>query len=162
VWGGTGDTGWAMDDRGDQEPDRPIDAPGPPAEPGWEGDAGTSAWDAFAPPAEGPFIPGEARTDEAGRFGPTEHGHPFEASTRPPFVWLAAASLAVGLLSLVACNGLTGVVALVFGFKARSRIRDAPPGSRRGDEVAVAGMVLGAVGIGIGILRFAFALRAGA
>jgi hypothetical protein len=150
-----------MDVTGDQEPDRPIDGPGSPGELRWEDGAGTSAWDAFAPPADGPFIPGDARTDEAGRFGPTEHGHPFEPSTRPPFVWLAAAALAVGLVSLVTCHGLMGVVALVFGYKARSRIRDAPPGSRRGDEVAVAGMVLGVVGIGISILRFALALRAG-
>jgi hypothetical protein len=150
-----------MGDRWDQEPDRPIDGPGPPADPGWEGDVGTSAWDAFAPPADGPFIPGEARTDEAGRFGPTEHGHPFEASTRPPFVWPAAAALACGLVSLVVCNMLMGLIALAVGARARSRIRDAPPGSRRGDEGAVAGMVLGAIGIVIGIISYAYRLRAG-
>jgi hypothetical protein len=146
---------------GDQDPERQIDAAGPPSDLWWERETGPGAWDGNAPPPDGPFIPGDERTDEAGRFGPTDGGHPFEASTHPPFVWAAAGALTFGIVSLVFCHVLMGIVALVYGFRARARVRDAPPGTRRGDEVAVAGLVLGAIGIVIGVLRLAVGLRMG-
>jgi hypothetical protein len=73
----------------------------------------------------------------------------------------AIASLVLGIASLT-CSGLLGIVfaplAVVFGVRARRTIA-ASNGWRRGDGMAVAGIVLGIIGIVISIIYLVFILR---
>lgn len=73
----------------------------------------------------------------------------------------AIASLVLGITSLT-CSGYLGFVlaplAVIFGVRARRTIA-ASNGWRRGDGMAVAGIVLGIIGIVISIVYLVFILR---
>ena len=79
-------------------------------------------------------------------------------SAMPRNSGLAIASLVLGITSLT-CSGLLGIVlaplAVVFGVRARRTIA-ASNGWRRGDGMAVAGIVLGVIGIVVSILYLVF------
>ncbi|MDN5923965.1 MAG: DUF4190 domain-containing protein [Xanthomonadales bacterium] len=74
----------------------------------------------------------------------------------------AIASLVLGILAwpTIAAFGLgivSGILAVIFGHLARSKIRDAkPPGSIDGDAMAIIGLVLGYFAIVIGVLVLLF------
>ena len=59
----------------------------------------------------------------------------------------AVISLVFGILCWMAIPFIGAVVAVVCGHLARGEIRRAPPGSMEGDGMAVAGLVLGYMGI---------------
>jgi hypothetical protein len=63
---------------------------------------------------------------------------------------LAIASLVLGLVGWMAC-GIGSVVAVVLGFVARSQIR-ASQGRQGGDGLALAGIILGFIAIGLVVL----------
>jgi hypothetical protein len=73
----------------------------------------------------------------------------------------AIASLVLGITSLT-CSGYLGFVlaplAVIFGVRARRTIA-ASNGWRRGDGMAVAGIVLGIIGIAISVIYLVFILR---
>lgn len=65
---------------------------------------------------------------------------------------LAVVSLIFGILAYVFLPGLGALIAVVCGHSARSEIRRAPPGSIDGDGMAVAGLILGWIQIGMMIV----------
>ena len=77
----------------------------------------------------------------------------------------ATAALILGICGLVVCPLIPSVLALVFGYQARNEI-DASRGNMDGRGQAVAGIVLGWVGVGLCALGIVavialFALAAG-
>lgn len=74
----------------------------------------------------------------------------------------AIASLVLGILAWpsVAAFGLGivfGILAVIFGHIARGKIRRAqPPGSVDGDVMAIIGLILGYIAIGIGLIALLF------
>ncbi|MGH8125005.1 MAG: DUF4190 domain-containing protein [Rhodanobacteraceae bacterium] len=64
---------------------------------------------------------------------------------------LAVASLVFGVLGYVCLPGIGALVAVICGHSARSDIRRAPPGSVEGDGMALAGLILGWIQIGVGL-----------
>lgn len=80
---------------------------------------------------------------------------------RPRASGLAIASLVLGIASLT-CSGVVGIIvapiALVFGVRARRTISQSN-GWRTGDGMAVAGIVLGVIGIVISVVYLVFLLR---
>ena len=87
-------------------------------------------------------------------------------SVPPRTSTLATVSLIFGILGYVFLPLLGGIVAVICGHMARAEIRRAPPGSIDGDGLAVAGLILGWIQIGlailgiIGFLLFMFGLLA--
>jgi hypothetical protein len=81
---------------------------------------------------------------QPGTFPVPEHGMP-SPYEQPGTNGLAIASLILGLVGWVPC-GLGSILAVVFGFVARRQIRDTGRGSG-GDGLAIAGIVLGFLGI---------------
>lgn len=79
----------------------------------------------------------------------------------PKVSGFAIASLVLGIASIT-CSGLLGIVlaplAVVFGVRSR-RVIARSGGWRKGDGMAVAGIVLGAIGIVISIIYLIFILR---
>jgi hypothetical protein len=67
----------------------------------------------------------------------------------------ATASLVLGICGLVVCPFICSVLALVFGYQAREQI-DESGGQLGGRSSAVAGIVLGWVGVGLCVLAVAF------
>ena len=65
----------------------------------------------------------------------------------------AYAALILGIVGLVLCPILPSILALVFGYMARGEIRRSG-GQLGGSGVALAGLILGWVGIGIWVLIF--------
>jgi hypothetical protein len=74
---------------------------------------------------------------------------------------LAVTSLVLGIASLT-CAGILGIIlaplALIFGVRARRMISQSN-GWRRGDGMAIAGIVLGLIGIVVSIVYLVFLLR---
>jgi DNA-directed RNA polymerase subunit RPC12/RpoP len=66
----------------------------------------------------------------------------------------AIASLVLGIVGLVACPFVAGILAVVFGNQARSKIAADP--TLDGEGMAKAGVVMGWIGIGISVLIFIF------
>jgi hypothetical protein len=73
----------------------------------------------------------------------------------PPTNGLAIASLVLGIVGWVAC-GVGSIVAIVLGFVARDQIRKAG-GRQGGDGLALAGIILGFISIGLLVALFAIA-----
>jgi hypothetical protein len=73
----------------------------------------------------------------------------------PPTSGAATASLVLGICGLVVCPFVCSVLALVFGYQARGQI-DESGGQIGGRSSAVAGIVLGWVGVGLCVLALAF------
>ena len=72
----------------------------------------------------------------------------------PPTSGAATASLVLGICGLVVCPFVCSVLALVFGYQAREQI-DESGGQLGGRSSAVAGIVLGWVGVGLCVLAVA-------
>lgn len=62
---------------------------------------------------------------------------------------LAVVSLIFGILAYVFLPGIGALVAVICGHSARSEIRRAPAGSIDGDGIALAGLILGWIQIGL-------------
>lgn len=68
---------------------------------------------------------------------------------------LAVVSLIFGILAFVFLPGIGALVAVICGHSARSEIRRAPPGSIDGDGIALAGLILGWIQIGLVLIALA-------
>lgn len=113
---------------------------GTPPEPP-PGEAGATG----APPPGAPTPPPGAPTPPPGAASPT----PWEGTApvaRPTTSGLAVASLVTGLFFW--CFLIPGIVGIVLGFLALEQIADAG-GRVKGRGMAIAGIVLGYVGLGI-------------
>src|SRR4029077_5028014 len=86
------------------------------------------------------------------RLGTDEHGAPAPADPPPPGQPAAAFSQVNGLaiaslvLAVLWFAGIGGVLALVFGYRARSQIKNSA-GTQTGSGLATAGIILGWIGI---------------
>jgi hypothetical protein len=119
------------------EPPDPFQPPGsapPPADP-----AAPAAWGS-PPPGYGPPPPG---------YGTPGYGPPGYSPYGPPLRrtnGLAIASLCCGIVGCF--YGVPAILAIVFGFIARSQIKKQP---QEGSGMALAGIILGIVWIVVGI-----------
>lgn len=73
---------------------------------------------------------------------------------------LAVVSLIFGVLAYVFLPFVGALVAVICGHAARSEIRRAPPGTFDGDGLALAGLILGWIQIGIAVLVVGFLVLA--
>lgn len=111
------------------------DAPPPGTSPGW--------WQA----SDGQWYPPPAPSSQPwGAVPPPGYGYATASRTNG----LAIASLVLGILWL---GGVGSILALVFGYIAKSQI-DASGGTEGGRSLAVAGIVLGYVGLGLTLVWF--------
>lgn len=133
----------------------------------------------------GPFSQEEVRRKlSAGELQPTDRGwqegmaewmplstFPMLVATAPPMLTtsggvtmyqpattcgMAVASLVMGIVSFTLFPFLPSILAVVFGHAARSSIRQSQ-GRLVGDGLAVAGLVLGYIGVGLLVLGIAIA-----
>jgi len=107
-------------------------------------------------PAVPPYAPRPGYGAPAGAYPPGQpYGPPGYPSFAPVANGKATAALVTGLSTLLfswCCGaGVLGAVAIVLGAKARGEIR-ASGGRQTGDGVALAGMILGAAAIVVGVL----------
>lgn len=110
----------------------------PPA--GWTGPASPPP-SPPAPPAPAP-LPSPAA---AGSFNDV-FGAPIAAPPGAPIAKGARGALVLGILSIACFHLLTGIPAVIVGYKARHRIR-ASGGQLAGDNLALAGIIMGTIGI---------------
>jgi hypothetical protein len=104
--------------------------PGTPHTAPYTSDAATRG----VPPGPPPGYPGA--------YGyPGYSGYPMQRPTNG----FAVASLVLGILIIISW-GFTGILALIFGYVARKQIRER---GQSGDGMAIAGIVLGWVAVGI-------------
>ena len=96
-----------------------------------------------APPAPGPWPPG-APPPAAYAPGQIAYGLPQPTSTNG----MAIASLVLGILWLY---WIGSILALIFGYIAKRQI-DESQGRQTGRGMAIAGIVLGWIGVGVGVL----------
>jgi hypothetical protein len=89
---------------------------------------------------------------------PAPDAPPAPARTTPslPTSGLAIASLVLGVGGLTILPLLGSIVAIILGYMARREIRDRP-GEVSGDGLALAGIVLGWIAVGLAVLGFLFA-----
>ncbi|OGT28499.1 MAG: hypothetical protein A2Z17_02490 [Gammaproteobacteria bacterium RBG_16_66_13] len=80
-----------------------------------------------------------------------ESAPPTPGTTSPPTSTLALVSLVSGIASWIVLPAIGAVVAVITGHMARREIR-ANPGRFSGDGLAMAGLILGYVQIGIIVL----------
>jgi Domain of unknown function (DUF4190) len=116
-----------------QEPDR---GPAPPSRP----PAGPPA--ASSPPPSEPTPPPAPPA-----YGHQPGGYGYQST--PKTNGLAIASLVLGIAQIFLCI-IGGILALVFGYIARRQI-DESGGTQGGRGMAIAGIILGWIGIGLGI-----------
>jgi hypothetical protein len=76
---------------------------------------------------------------------------PARTSTSPPTSGLAVASLLLGIGGLTILPFLGSIAAIILGYMARSEIRRRP-GEIGGEGVAMAGVILGWISVGLAIL----------
>jgi hypothetical protein len=118
------------DDRGTQPPTPPPPPPaGPPPAP--------------SPPPSPPPTPPPAPP----AYGQQPGGYGYTAT--PGTNGLAIASLVLGIAQIFLCI-IGGILALVFGYISRRQI-DESGGTQGGRGMAIAGIILGWIGIGLGI-----------
>lgn len=90
---------------------------------------------------------------------PAFNAEPPETSMKAIF------SLVCGILGLCCCNLVFGPVAIVLGILARNDIKNNPGDECRGEGLAIAGIVLGALDVILGIISmivsFVFLSRGG-
>ena len=86
-------------------------------------------------------------------------GYDFQTMTAPPPTPLKTNGLAIAslVLGIVWIYGIGAILALVFGYQAKRQI-DASNGREGGRGLAIAGIVLGWVGIGVVLLFLLFGL----
>jgi hypothetical protein len=94
----------------------------------------------YGPPGYGP--PG---------YGPPGYGPPAYGAPAPGTEGMAIGSLISGIVGVTLCPLVGSVLALVFGYSARRRIRESG-GAVGGDGIATAGVILGYIGIGLVVL----------
>jgi hypothetical protein len=80
---------------------------------------------------------------------PAPYGAPQYAPAAPKTNGLAVASLVLGITGFLCC--IPAILALVFGYISKGQI-DKSNGTQGGRGMAVAGIVLGWVWVGLGIL----------
>ncbi len=109
----------------------------------------------FAPPGAYPPPPG------TGPYAPYPPYSPYPQSgyQAQPTNGLAIASLILSIVGWLPC-GVGSIVAVILGFVARSQIRQAQ-GRQGGDGLALAGIILGFVGIAFVVLILAVSLATG-
>lgn len=73
---------------------------------------------------------------------------------------LAIVSLVCGILSVTCCGAITGIVALITGFMAKNNV-DANPQQYGGRGMALAGMIMGGIGIVLTVLWLVFVVIGG-
>jgi len=141
----------------------PATSPGPPpagaadpfAPPPLAPPAGPDAWAGYGgPPPQYPPPP------YSGQYPP---GYPGAPGAWPGYGYapartngFAVASLVLGLVGWLPC-GIGSVLAIVFGFVARSQIKSSG-GQQVGSGMATAGIVLGFIGAGFWLLGFTLQL----
>jgi hypothetical protein len=139
--------------------------PGPPLPPPYAS-SGTPAppslgpSNPFAPPvAAGPpgYPPGPPGYPP-GAYGQYPMPYPPSGYQQPSTNGLAIASLVLGLVGWTVCVG--SIVAIILGFVARSQIR-AAQGRQGGDGLALAGIILGFIGLAFIIFFFVIAAVSG-
>lgn len=91
-----------------------------------------------------------------GQPGPGGYGYQAVPQTNQKALW----SMIVGLVSLVFCGIVLGIVAIVLGSSARKEIA-ASGGMQTGEGMAKAGVILGAIGIVVTIGVVVFVLTTG-
>jgi hypothetical protein len=97
------------------------------------------------PPSPPPAAPTPPPAPPA--YGQQTGGYGYQ--TGPKTNGLAIASLVLGIAQIFICI-IGGILALVFGYIARRQI-DESGGTQGGRGMAVAGIILGWIGIGLGI-----------
>jgi hypothetical protein len=117
------------------EPQDPFQPPGPASDPAQQG------WNA-PPPGYGPPPPGYGAPPGYGPPGYQQWGPPQRRTNG-----LAIASLCCGIVGCL--YGIPAILAIVFGFVARSQIKKQP---QEGGGMALAGIILGFAWILVGIV----------
>jgi len=90
--------------------------------------------------------PGWWQASDGKWYPPASPVGPAAFQAQPKTEGLATTALVMGIVGLVLCPFIGAILALVFGFQARSRIRDSG-GALAGDGLATAGIVLGFIGL---------------
>ena len=129
------------------EPNEPTDPWATPA----ESPAPTSPPPAGAPPP--PY--GQQPYGQPPAYGQPPYGQPGYYQQPSSTNGFAIASVVLGILGLY---WLGSILALVFGYVARRQIR---AGNQKGDGIAIAGIVLGWIGVGLLVLFFFIGFVAG-
>lgn len=109
-----------------------------PQGPGW--------WQA----SDAKWYPPEARPSPSAA-PPPPLGYPYPSFAPQRSEGLAVASLIVGIAGFLVCPLVGPILALVFGYRAKGRIRESG-GTLGGDGLATAGIVLGYVGLVIPVI----------
>ncbi len=123
-----------------------------PPQPGWPPEPERSAATPDASGAATPGVPpGQPPPGNPGAYG--YPGYPAYPVQRP-INGFAIASLVLGIL-IIFTMGFTGILSLIFGYIARKQIRERGEG---GDGMAVAGIVLGWVAVGIWAIFLIFGI----
>lgn len=108
----------------------------------------------WPPPAGGTPAGGDPRAPRAVEPGPAPAGPPqgyWAQQWTPPNNDWAVASLVLGIANFIAIPLVGAILALVFGYKAKGEI-DRSEGRQGGRGLAVAGIVLGWIGVAVAIL----------
>jgi Domain of unknown function (DUF4190) len=146
-------------------PSAPAPSAPPPAAPSpWGAPQSPTQWTApnpaaptnpFAPPAPPPPPGPYAQYGQYGQYPPP---YPGAGYASPSTNGLAITALVLGIVGWVPC-GIGSVLAIIFGFVARSQIRNSQ-GRQGGDGLAQAGIILGFVGVilVVGFWALSFAL----
>jgi hypothetical protein len=119
------------DDESPQPPPPPQSPPPPPRQ---------------SPPSAPP--PGPTPPPAPPSYGQPAGGYGYQST--PKTNGLAIASLVLGIAQIFICI-VGGILALVFGYISRRQI-DESGGTQGGRGLAIAGIILGWVGIGLGIV----------
>ena len=85
---------------------------------------------------------------------PAAYSYGADAPSTPKTNGFAIASL---ILGIIPCTGITSIVAIVLGFIARNQIEQSG-GTQQGSGMALAGIILGFVWIGLSFVQLAVAL----
>ena len=90
--------------------------------------------------------PGWWQASDGKWYPPANPGGQPGYQSQPKTEGLATTALVMGIVGLVFCPFIGAILALVFGFQARGRIRDSG-GALGGEGQATAGIVLGFIGL---------------
>lgn len=105
-----------------------------------------------APPPAAPFgvgPPGQGYGGYGTGYGyPAGYGYGYRPQQQDKG---ATTALVLGIVAFVICGLVLGPFAMIEGFKSRKRIRDSN-GFLTGDGMALAGIILGAVALGVNVL----------
>jgi hypothetical protein len=101
-----------------------------------------------APPTPSAPPPGPTPPPAPPAYGQQAGGYGYQST--PKTNGLAIASLVLGIAQIFLCI-VGGILALVFGYISRRQI-DESGGTQGGRGMAIAGIILGWVGIGLGIV----------